>query len=260
MIINEEKYYQKINKLNLEHYTGETSYYSRAPLRMVEKILLEKLPYGSKILDLACGSGRFSVGAALMGLRVTGADITPAAIECAKEKAKKESAENINFLVADMTELPFEDNSFDFVFCPRFSINAVATFNKRKLAIKEMLRVVKPHGKVFIESFNELYSGKGIAMPIKNILIDIGRYLNIFKCHLLGKEYAGWLPGDLVYKANKVDSASIGYTHLPTIVEMLRWLPKGKRWKIFSIPQIVNKKKLDIFKFFRYSIWIVLDK
>ncbi len=259
MLINQEKYYQKIKDLNISHYSGETSYYSRAPLRVIEKTLLERLPHGSKILDLGCGSGRFSVGAALLGLNVTGADITPAAIACAREKAKKEGVD-VTFLLADMTELPFEDNSFDFVFCPRFSINAVATLSKRKLAVNEMMRVVKPEGKIFIESFNKFYSGKGIAMPMRNLFIDLGRYFNIAKCYLLGKEYTGWLPGDLVYAANKVDSASIGYTHLPTIIEILSWSPVIKHRKVYSIPQIVDKKKFDIFKFLRYSIWIIIDK
>ena len=43
MIIDQEIYYQKIKRLNINHYSGETSYYSRAPLRLVEKNLLEKL-------------------------------------------------------------------------------------------------------------------------------------------------------------------------------------------------------------------------
>lgn len=59
-----------------------------------------------------------------------------------------------------MTNLFFKDKGFDYVFCPRFSINAVATFSQREKAIEEMLRIVKDDGIVFIESFNKFYLAK----------------------------------------------------------------------------------------------------
>ena len=165
-----DNYYRKIKKLNISHYSGEVSYYTQAPLRKVEEKLLTSIPKQSKILDVGCGSGRFSIGAAQMGHNVIGIDITTAAITAAIEKVKTINLHNISFLVGDMTEMPFGDNEFDYVFCPRFSINAVATFRKRKEAIEEMIRIVKPGGKVYVESFNKLYLGRGPILPLKNLL------------------------------------------------------------------------------------------
>lgn len=87
---DDENYYDRIKKFNIVHYAGETSYYTKAPLRQAEVALLDKLPQGATILDLGCGSGRFSVGAALRGFNVTGLDITPKAIEAARKKALEE--------------------------------------------------------------------------------------------------------------------------------------------------------------------------
>jgi len=254
-------YYRKIKDLNISHYSGEVSYYTKAPLRNVEKKLLTSIPKQSIILDVGCGSGRFTIGTAQIGHNVTGIDITPAAIVAATEKAKKLNLGNVDFLVGDMTEIPFEDNKFDYVFCPRFSINAVATFGKRKEAIKEMLRVVKPGGTVYVESFNKLYFGRGPILPLKNLFSDLLRQILIFWCRVVKREYTGLLPGDIVYKSNKVVGASEGYAHLPTIFELNKILPKTATYKFYSIPQILNdQKSFDPMKYFRYSIWIFLEK
>lgn len=257
--INNEEYYDKIKKINIEHYAGEISYYTQAPARKVEQIILAKLKQRANVLDLGCGSGRFSIGAAQMGFNVTGVDITPEAINAAKQKAEKLGIKNINFLVGDMTNLSFQGKNFDYVFCPRFSINAVAAFSQRKKAVEEMLRVVKDDGTVFIESFNKLYLGRGIIFFLKNIMRDIGRYFAILYAWLKNKKYYGLLPGDIVYESNKVKTASKGYAHLPTVFELTRLTPKDIDLKFYSIPQIQGKR-FDLFKFFRYSIWLFLKK
>jgi ubiquinone/menaquinone biosynthesis C-methylase UbiE len=250
-------YYRKIKDLNISHYSGEVSYYTQAPLRNVEKKLLTFIPKQSRILDVGCGSSRFTIGAAQMGHNVTGIDITPAAIAAAIEKAKKLNLGNVNFLVGDMTEMSFGNNRFDYVFCPRFSINTVATFEKRRGTIKEMFRVVKPEGTVYIESFNKLYLGRGPILPLKNLLSDLLRQVFIFWCQVAGRKYTGLLPGDIVYKSNKVAGAPEGYAHLPTIFELKKILPKNATHKFYSIPQILNDwKSFDLMKYFRYSIWI----
>jgi len=258
--INQEKYYQRIKKLNIIHYAGEVPYYTKAPFREVERAVVKNLKPNSEVLDLGCGSGRFSIGVAQFGLNVIGVDITPEAVEAAKQKASSLRLGNIEFVVGDMTDLPFENNKFDYVFCPRFSINAVATFKKRKKAIEEMVRVVKNDGMVFIESFNKFYLGKGIFFLLKNIIRDFGRYIIIFFHWLVGREYRGLLPGDIIYKANKIEGAPDGYAHLPTIFELRKLIPPKTKTKFYSIPQLTKKRTIDLLKFFRYSIWIFLQK
>jgi len=259
-IVDEEHYYNNIKRLNIVHYTGEISYYSKAPLRNVEKKILGKLKSNTNLLDLGCGSGRFSIGAAQMGFNTIGVDITPQAIETAKQRAKQLEITNVNFLCEDMTNLPFEDKVFDYTICPRFSINAVATFSQRRKAVKEMLRVVKNGGMVFIESFNIFYLGRGIVFLLKNIIRDFWRYLFLLYCYLTGKPYTRLLPGDIIYESNKIIGAPKGYAHLPTIFEIIRLIPKNTRFKFYSISQIIQNRKFDFLKFFRYSIWIFITK
>ncbi|MBU1895621.1 class I SAM-dependent methyltransferase, partial [Patescibacteria group bacterium] len=67
-------------------------------------------------------------------------------------EAKKRSP-NLNFLVAEMTQLPIEDNSFDVIY-------TVATFHHlsddkmRIKALEEMKRVLKPGGKIIMTNWN----------------------------------------------------------------------------------------------------------
>lgn len=246
-------YYSRIKQLNVEHYAGETSYYSAAELRPAEIALLKNLPKGSTILDVGCGSGRFSINAAKMGYKVLGVDITPDAIEVCKARAINEKLEDVQFKVLDITE-ENPAQKFDYVFCPRFVINAIATDERRRMAVKNMYNSLKPGGSIFIESFNILYMGKGPVTPIISVSKSIARSIKMKLARLFGKEYSGLFPGDITYPANKAAGASEGFAHLPTIFEVESYLKEGK---LYSIHQVIGTKKIDFLKPFRYSIWTI---
>lgn len=96
---------------------------------------------GTKVLDVACGSGNLAVVAAAKGADVTGIDIADNLIEAAKHRAKA-SGLNIKFEVGDAEALPYADNTFDVVmtmfgamFAPRPEVTAA-----------ELIRVCKPGG------------------------------------------------------------------------------------------------------------------
>ena len=69
-------------------------------IEFLEETLLSK-QYHS-ILDLGCGRGRHSHNLAKRGYEVTGVDLSPAAIQTAKEKAEELGLRNVHFKVRDM--------------------------------------------------------------------------------------------------------------------------------------------------------------
>ncbi len=111
------------------------------------------LKKGWKILDMACGYGRFSIPLAAMGYRVEGIDITPVFIEKAKEEAKKRNL-NIEFRVGDMKSLPYEDSSFDSVICMWNAFSELAQEQEQVCTILEIYRVLKKDGLAIVEVRN----------------------------------------------------------------------------------------------------------
>lgn len=74
----------------------------------------------SRILDVPCGIGNHSVwfAEANSTYRVTGVDLAENHIERAKQKVIDHSASNrVRFKTGDITALPFDDDTFDCVWC-----------------------------------------------------------------------------------------------------------------------------------------------
>lgn len=111
--------------------------------RMLKEIL-PRLKQGSRILDVACGTGQFEIKlfqATRLYLDIHGTDISEGMIEKAKEK--------IDFAiwkVAEADNLPYEDDYFDVVVCS----HAFHHFPRQLVALHEMKRVVKSGGIVII--------------------------------------------------------------------------------------------------------------
>jgi SAM-dependent methyltransferase len=102
-----------------------------------------RVPAGSTLLDVACGSGQLSLMAARDGVKVTGVDIAPNQIQRAQARAKAEGLD-ARFQEGDAESLPFADASFDVV---TSLIGAMFAPNP-DLVSRELLRVCRPGGTI----------------------------------------------------------------------------------------------------------------
>src|ERR1041385_6486581 len=87
--------------------------------RSIENVAEEfmaRLPLqpGSRVLDVACGTGNLAVVAARRGCVVSGIDIATNLIDQARSRAAAESLQ-IDYKEGDAEALPFLASSFDFV-------------------------------------------------------------------------------------------------------------------------------------------------
>lgn len=104
---------------------------------------------GNTILDIGAGSGGKTTFYALNGAkRLTGIDREEGFISQARDFASSRNANNIDFIVANAEEMPFHDASFDM--CVMNDV--FEHLSKPEVVLKEVNRVLKPHGKVFINS------------------------------------------------------------------------------------------------------------
>lgn len=110
----------------------------------------ERIPEGSTIIDIACGTGSLAVTLAPKAKYITAIDLDPDLIKYASEEAAKRKVRNINFLVKDASSLSdYSDKQFDVA----VTSMAVHQFNEQ-LAIqilREMKRIAR---KIIIADYN----------------------------------------------------------------------------------------------------------
>jgi ubiquinone/menaquinone biosynthesis C-methylase UbiE len=103
---------------------------------------------GDRWLDLATGTGAVAERAGATGARVTGLDLAPVLIETAKERAENLGLE-IDYVVGDVEQLPFEDASFDKV----SSTLGIMFSPDHEAAARELARVTAPGGRIALASW-----------------------------------------------------------------------------------------------------------
>lgn len=102
---------------------------------------------GSKVLDVATGTGGQAFAFAKTGHDVVGVDLS----EDMLKVAKRNNRYGVKFEVADATRLPFGRNSFD-VSCVSFALHDMPP-SVREGVLKEMVRVTKPKGTIVVVDY-----------------------------------------------------------------------------------------------------------
>lgn len=113
---------------------------------------LLQLKAGDRILDLGCGTGASAIPAAKKvgsAGHVTAIDLAENMLEKAKQKAKKDSLNNITFMNADMTRLDFPLNHFDTVIC----IFGVFFVDDMENFVQHLWKFLKPGGKLALTTW-----------------------------------------------------------------------------------------------------------
>ena len=98
----------------------------------------------TRFFDVGCGGGGASILAAQRGAHVSGLDATKELIAIARNRIRSG-----HFLVGDIEQLPFGDNTFDVV----FAANCIQYPENRQAALLELKRICAVNGQITISLF-----------------------------------------------------------------------------------------------------------
>ena len=130
------------------------------------KLNLSSLIKNKSVIDIGCGSGRFSSALARLGAKnVVGVDINKQGLELARNLVKQQKVNNIKFINHDILNLPFDDESFDFVFS-KGVLHHTGNLNK---GLDEYSRVLKKGGSGYLY----LYASGGIYWNSRKKMRDV---------------------------------------------------------------------------------------
>ncbi len=121
------------------------------PREVFWKKALERLSMKKRdnVLEVGCGQGLFLARLNKhYGIKGTGIDVSRASIEYANKHYKKV---DLSFKLSSGGEIPFKSNSFDFV----VTFDVLEHIENQKEAVEEMIRVLKPGGKLLIYTLNK---------------------------------------------------------------------------------------------------------
>ena len=117
-----------------------------------EIIGLLQLQDTDTVLDIAAGTGEpgLTIATKVKSGKVIITDLAEDMLSIARDNAQQRGITNIETIACDVCELPFADNSFDAISC-RFGF---MFFPDMLLAAKEMVRVLKPGGRLATSVWN----------------------------------------------------------------------------------------------------------
>lgn len=168
-----------------------------------------------KILEIACGTGRFTAMLAERGADIVGLDISGPMLQQGRERAQAAGvSDRLEYMRGDAGRLPFPDDHFDTVFAMRFFHLA----DTPEAFLTEMCRVSSEQ--VFFDTFNR-YSSRSLynwALPMGSRLYsgkEVEELLTAANLELVSAEHDWIFPYGL-------------YREIPnSVASGLRWIDDG---------------------------------
>lgn len=149
---------------------------------------------GARILDLACGKGRYARYLAEEGYDVTGLDISPHSIAFARQF----ETDNLSFFQHDMRR-PFRTRYYDAVMNMFTSFGYFQHEREHQLVLHNVSKNLRPEGKFLLDYFNAAWVGQHFLPTETNILDGIEFHLT------------KWVEAQYIFKRIEFDAAGRHY-------------------------------------------------
>ncbi|MDQ3838604.1 MAG: class I SAM-dependent methyltransferase [Thermoproteota archaeon] len=158
-----ESHYTKDYYFSGEYYGSANEYKLFTKGGKPATVYLRALSYlqnisSGKFLDVGCGRGELVLHLARLGRSAIGIDYSKSAIEICQDTLIKEKAPVRRlgqFKLANVTNLPFKDETFDAV----FMLDVIEHLTKQdtEKALSELKRVLKKGGRIIVHTNNKFF-------------------------------------------------------------------------------------------------------
>ncbi len=142
--------------------------FGRLELAELERAVA-RAPRDAYVLEVGCGTARFSEYLARHGYRVVATDASADMIEVASRKCK--GLDNVSFRMEAGANLSFAESTFDFVFAVRVT-NQTESAQYALAMLREMIRVTRSGGLVLVEFVN---SQRPFARKSRAVRLSFGQ-------------------------------------------------------------------------------------
>ena len=183
---------------------------------------------GKRILDIGCGTGRYTIKLAEFGADVVGIDSSAAMLGIGKGKIQDIDG-RLTFMRGDLLHLPMADEGFDIAVCAL----TLCHVPELKPAIDELCRVVKERGMIIVSDFHPFCLVFGWRTGYRQ---DSTEYQIENHCHLFQEYLEAFRKDNVqldVLQELTIDDVSGGMFH-PDVFEVFRGMPLAFVIKAFK--------------------------
>ena len=150
------RWYAGLTKKSLEEF------------KALARRIAQQVPPHAKVLEVAPGPGYFAIELAKLGqYEITGLDISETFVQIARSNALNAGVQ-VDFRRGNASDLPFADESFDFLICRA----AFKNFTEPVRALEEMHRVLKPGGSALIIDLRRDASMESISEAVERMNVN----------------------------------------------------------------------------------------
>ena len=139
-------------------YDNNTRRHRLAEMKEYAKEAAKYIHDGCSVLEVAPGPGYLAIELAKLGnYRIVGLDISKDFVKIARRNAKEAGVE-VQFQQGNVADIPFPDNTFNFIICTA----AFKNFKEPMKALNQMYRVLTSEGTALIIDMNRIASNQQI--------------------------------------------------------------------------------------------------
>ena len=121
-------------------------------------------PKGGRLLDIPCGTGRFTPLLAMSGFQVVASDVSREMLAVARRTVGENTATRVCFLESDIFHLPYSNHTFRVAVCIRF-FNLVGRCQRLE-ALRELARVAEVVVVSYYHKYTLKYAGRWLRQQL----------------------------------------------------------------------------------------------